>query len=196
MENYKGYSIKLEQDDCYIDPRKDFDHAASMVCFHKRYSLPNESSYHASDFDSWNDLQSKIESNNLDCFILPIYMYDHSGVTISTKPFSCPYDSGQIGFIFISRNKAKSEYGIKHFTQTQIDRVFSYLISEVTEYNQFLTGDVWYYTISKDEELIDSCGGFYGFHYAMQQAKEAIDDHITFEAKNHGVQTELNLSIA
>lgn len=32
--------------------------------------------------------------------ILPLYLYDHSGITMNTCGFSCPWDSGQVGWIY------------------------------------------------------------------------------------------------
>ena len=36
-ENYKGYTIKVEQDEWVANPREEFDHLPKMVCFHHRY---------------------------------------------------------------------------------------------------------------------------------------------------------------
>ena len=41
----------------------------------------------------------------------PVYAYIHSGVALSINPFSCPWDSGQIGFAVISRADLEKEYG-------------------------------------------------------------------------------------
>lgn len=43
--------------------------------------------------------------------ILPLYLYDHGGITISTRPFSCPWDSGQVGYIYASKDKFRKETG-------------------------------------------------------------------------------------
>ena len=66
-------------------------------------------------FQSWNELENHLIKKNA-FIVLPIYMYDHSGITISVNPFSCPWDSGQIGFIYISKEKARKEYSKKRLT--------------------------------------------------------------------------------
>lgn len=43
--------------------------------------------------------------------ILPLYLYDHSGITMSTSVFSCPWDSGQVGWIYASKQKFIDETG-------------------------------------------------------------------------------------
>ena len=48
---------------------------------------------------STHGLISMLES--IDGFVfLPLYLFDHSGITMNTSGFSCPWDSGQVGWIF------------------------------------------------------------------------------------------------
>ena len=45
---------------------------------------------------STHGLISMLES--IDGFVfLPLYLFDHSGITMNTSGFSCPWDSGQVG---------------------------------------------------------------------------------------------------
>lgn len=41
--------------------------------------------------------------------ILPLYLYDHGGITIKTNPFSCPWDSGQVGWIYAIKETFRTE---------------------------------------------------------------------------------------
>ena len=97
--------------------------------------------------------------------VYPLYAYVHSGVGLSLGrdgyPFNCPWDSGQIGFVLV---KWKGNHN--HYDMAE---------SVVKVWNQYLSGDVYCYSI-KDEsgEVVDSCGGFYGLEYAKQQAEEAV----------------------
>jgi len=43
--------------------------------------------------------------------ILPVYIYDHSGITLNTVGFSDPWDSGQVGWIYASKGKFLKETG-------------------------------------------------------------------------------------
>ncbi len=43
--------------------------------------------------------------------ILPLYLYDHSGITMSTGAFSCRWDSGQVGWIYAEKKKFIEETG-------------------------------------------------------------------------------------
>jgi len=123
--------------------------------------------------------------------ILPVYMYDHSGITISTGPFSCPWDSGQVGMIYITKDTCK-----KH--QIQFEDAEDILKGEIKTLDQYLTGDVWSYTIySTDDENFaneiftekdnlpdeydyeDGCGGFFGFDYCENVTKESLTYYST-----------------
>lgn len=128
--------------------------------------------------------------------ILPLYLYDHSGITMSTSGFSCPWDSGQVGVIYISKEDAKKEYSGGDYEEKAI----KYLTGEVETYDDYLTGSVYGYTIepkdtNKNIECDDSCWGFYPEHdgtdghyygsmlerelkYMIDEAKSAIDHAI------------------
>ena len=49
------------------------------------------------------------------------FIYDHSGITMNTTGFSCPWDSGQVGWIYCSKKRFLSETGYKK------DELFSYV---------------------------------------------------------------------
>jgi len=85
--------------------------------------------------------------------ILPLYLYDHSGITMNTTGFHCPWDSGKVGFIYA---KADAE-------DLEREQIEKNLKGEVLTYDDYLRGDVWGFQIlGEDEEIVDSCYGFYG----------------------------------
>jgi hypothetical protein len=158
-----------------------------MVCFHGRYDLGDEHNYKSGDYNGWDEMEKNIIKNENVGVILPLYLYDHSGITISTSPFSCNWDSGQIGFIFISKEKMLKEYGGKIVTQTLKDKVEGYLKSEVETYDQYLTGDVYGYRVSEvktcsegheHEEELDSCWGYYGQEGCMEEGVGIVEYYI------------------
>jgi len=108
--------------------------------------------------------------------MLPLYLYDHSGITMRTTGFSCPWDSGQVGFIYVTKEKLRQEYSVKRVTGATIKRAEGVLKGEVETYDDYLTGNVWGYSIEVTSsetcdtcghtdhptEFDDSCWGFYG----------------------------------
>ena len=94
--------------------------------------------------------------------ILPVYIYEHSGSAISTSPFSCRWDSGQIGFIYIAdKEKFKKASRISRINTKKALEVMDSFISEI---NEIWQGSVYRFVIEDSEsgEYIDSCGGFIG----------------------------------
>jgi hypothetical protein len=117
--------------------------------------------------------------------ILPLYLYDHSGITMNTTGFSCQWDSGQVGFIFISKQKMLLEYGGKIVTKKLKDRVTEYLKNEVETYDQFIMGNVYGFRVFKvengEEEELDSCWGFYGEDECIDEGKGIMEYYISQE---------------
>lgn len=171
------YKVEILHDEFASNPRTEWDNLGTMVCFHRRYTLGDIGhGYHSSDFDSWDELKKQIIKDQDPAVILSIYMYDHSGMTINTQPFSCPWDSGQIGFIYISKAKVMKEYNVKRISPKLKDRIAGYLRSEVRTYDCYLTGSCYGYEITKDGEVIDSCWGFYG----REEVKNVANDQLMY----------------
>ena len=178
----KNYTLKLEHDELAESPRE-WDNLGKMICFHKRYTLGDDHDYRPEDYSGWDEMQTAIIKNEDAAIILPIYMYDHSGITISTSPFSCPWDSGRIGFICISKKKIREEYSVKRITKKLIDRVTEYLKGEVETYDQYLRGDVYCFTVTNNEtgEEEDSCGGFFGDDIKTNGVLDNLSEEIRTE---------------
>ncbi len=108
--------------------------------------------------------------------VLPLYLYEHGGRTIRTTPFSCPWDSGQVGFVFVSKADAKREYGWTRLSASRVQRVISVIEGEVSTYDQYLRNDVWGYTAYRGDELVDACAGFYGRKPAENGMLDALPE--------------------
>jgi hypothetical protein len=170
-------TVKIMPDSEPLDPRKEFDNVGIMVCWHKKYSLgdiqPKEDPMEYlrqimenrvySETRKWipDDISEEDIKKYMDkhFVMLPLYLMDHSGLSISTGSFGCPWDSGQVGFIYV--DKDSKDY----------DDLTAGLTSEVDIYNKFLSGDVWGYDIENgDGDVVDSCFGFYGFDRCKEEA--------------------------
>lgn len=170
--------VKVMHDDSAESPRT-FDNLGVMACWHRRYNLgdvqPKESP------EEW--LKANAPKGSI---VLPLYLYDHSGITMSTSGFSCPWDSGQVGVIVATPEAIRKNFMVKRITKKIRERATEVLKSEVKVYDDFITGNVWGYTIESvkdcescgqktcgDEDVDDSCWGFYGDDLAGM--KEHVD---------------------
>lgn len=115
--------------------------------------------------------------------ILPLYLYDHSGITMRTAPFSCPWDSGQVGFVYVTLADVRKEYSMKRVTKAIRAKAESALRQEVSTYDDYLTGSVYGYVVETAEgEHVDSCWGFYGLDYCKDEARAAASAHAPVDA--------------
>jgi hypothetical protein len=111
--------------------------------------------------------------------LLPLYLYDHSGITISTRPFSCPWDSGQVGWTYCTPQMIRENWMKKRITKALREKAENLLRAEVETYDQYLRGDVYgYRVIDPSGKEVDSCWGFFGEKYCMEEAKSIVNHRV------------------
>ena len=69
--DYKGYKIETEQDVNAEDPR-DWGTLGTMVCFHKRYTLGDETDLKSKNFDSWDEVKKYLYEELNAVIVLPL----------------------------------------------------------------------------------------------------------------------------
>jgi hypothetical protein len=164
----KRYKLVIESDSEPCDPRE-WDNLGKMICFHSRYNLGDS---HNMTIDDCRDLEE-----NKEHIVLPLYLYDHSGITMNTTGFSCRFDSGKVGIIYVTKKQIREEYSWKNLTKKRIEQIKEYLKNEVKTYDDYLTGNVYGFTLFDNDNEIDSCWGFVGRDYKTN----GILDHISKE---------------
>lgn len=165
---YKNHNISIFPDENPESPR-DWDNICEFHCSHRRYSLGDKGFNYSNSSDCISAAQ---EANKQGDIILPLYLYDHSGITISLSPFHCPWDSGQVGYVIVRREKMLKEFSAKRFTKSLKNKALIIAQGEVETYDQFLRGEVYGYKIDNNG---DSCWGFYGQEECLEEAKSTVD---------------------
>jgi hypothetical protein len=167
-------TVKIMTDENPESPRHD-SNLGVMVAFHRRYDLGDKGhGVRADDFNGWDEMEAHLRKEKDAALILPLYLYDHSGITMSTKPFSCPWDSGRLGLIYVTKAKLREEYGVKRLGAATLRKATAVLEGEVETYDQYLRGDVYGYAVEDEGgNVLDSCWGFYGLDYCREEAKGA-----------------------
>lgn len=182
-EQYRGYSIEVRQDEEAENPRVDRDHDDLMVCFHRKYQLGDACDYRSENFSGWDALRRQLIQEHDPVDISPLFLYDHSGLTISMVPFACPWDSGQIGYILMPRAKAKLTWPDVKDSKELAEKAREYLKASVEEYDRYLRGEIYFYEIrNANGDTVDSCGGFDAdMDDVLALAKESVDALVTPE---------------
>lgn len=151
------------------------------------------SDYIYKDFLKWSrnnnrDYADIFEYDNnpvIDKYTFKVFVYDHSGITLSLSSFDCEFDSGLAGYVRYTKNDLSPEDARK-FIAGVIDDINSIYNGEIYRYSIYriksMTVDKKEITINK--ELIDSCGGFTGnLNYCEEEAKSQIKYYYEQEAK-------------
>ena len=172
-----GSVLEIHYDSNSESPRE-WDNLGIMAVFHSRYSFGDEVNFSTDDYASWEEMEAGIRKEHGALAVLPIYMYDHSGVTINTTGFSCGWDSGQIGFIYVTQQRM-DELGVTiqngETWPMFVERLEDGLRAEVETMDQYVSGEVYGFIVKDAEgEETDSCWGFYGDDYK----NNGILDHV------------------
>lgn len=189
--NYKGYKIKIRQDEYYESPNDWGDENLFLVYDHKQFTVKRKG------FEPQDIYESGLAYEK-NYWILPVEAYIHSGVSLSLFSGTklCRWDSSVSGYILASKKEFKNLETAKTAAEGLIKT-----------WNQYLSGEIWGYIIEKsntvysiskekfdrllfendlstlesefdieDEwEEVDSCWGFYGQDAAIDEAKLVID---------------------
>ena len=181
-----GFTAHIYCDTEPLDPRKDCDNFGKIV---SRKLTPDV------NFKFSGDRETDIERLKQEfgaTVILPIYMYSHGGETINTTGFSCPWDSGQIGWIFATTEDICKEYNCKRVDTATRYIVEQRLVGEIETLDQYMRGEVYGYKLfDKTGKEIDSCWGIYGFDYVKEEVNSLIDWHVRQAAEEEKAQFAL-----
>lgn len=184
--NIDGYTVEIKHDDWAENPR---EWASSTLCTaHRRYtfggeSLPEGCQNIEEAFDVFL-AERNLTRNQI--IWLPVYLYDHSGLALSTRPFSNRWDSGQLGFIYETKADIRNEFGVKRISADLDERICDRLRYELQELEHWSNGSV--YRLSIPALDVDA-GGFFGFdHQAsglLEYARDVIEYDIRCKRKEH-----------
>jgi len=167
-EKYLWYDIEIYYDTYPSDPR-DYSKLWTMLCNHRIYDLWDEKlpEYWESFWDNFMmyiDVQYNITNKDpedmtekdyekIDKFIsneiiyYPLYLYDHSGISMSIWDYKDKIDSWQVGYIYCSKDDIRSWNNIKTVRKHHVDDAKRLLEKEVETYDKYLIWEIYEYRI-------------------------------------------------
>ena len=102
--------------------------------------------------------------------ILEQFFYDYGSICITCTKYTSEHDdgdyfddifeSGQLGWIYVSYKDIRREYG--EITPEVTEKVEKRLVNEVNKYNSYLHGDCYKYVIEKCGKIVANDSGYIG----------------------------------
>lgn len=178
----KEYRLIIKQDD-WFNPRED-SNLWNMLYSHRNYILWDQildnywnsleedfaifinNKFNILERESYYSLTDKeidkiykwIDKNII---YLPLYLYDHSWITINTTWFSCRWDSWQVWYIYVHRDDILEEFNNNKLFKKIKDKTYSLLKNEVKVFDKYLQWDFYYYKIESRNIVIKDWKNFY-----------------------------------
>lgn len=174
-ENKKTNQVlEIHTDDDAESPRQ-WDNLGKMLCKHRNYLLGDV------QVESADEVNQILEDDEA-VIQMPLYLIDHSGISMSTNDYNDKWDSGCVGIIYTTRkdvldcftgynSKTNKRMPMKkRLTKKMLERAKEILKSEVKTYSEYLEGNVYGYILynkskcDHNEEHLeheDSCFGYY-----------------------------------
>jgi len=190
METKAKGRVRIVRDECPHESPRDWDGNATLIASHRRYDLGDKNTDLKVPFDElngWDEVKAYIikEAGPI-AAILPVYLFNHSGLALSTTGFGAQdpqrWDWGQVGFIFTTKAAVRDWWGCKQVTKKIVERCENSMRSELETYEQYLNGEVYGFIAEKltcekcgTYEQEESCWGFYGSDWKTN----GIEDHIS-----------------
>lgn len=162
-----NYRLRIEPDFSSESPRE-WQNLGTLLTWERDLRSPDPNPYHhPEEFE--DEMQRILAAGGA---VLPVYRYSHSGDDYSTAPFACPWDSGQVGWIYAEAS-----------ARAETPDLEAHLRAEVETFAQWVRGDVWGYIVEDENgEHVDSCWGFYGQEEAEREGRTMRD---YFEREAH-----------
>lgn len=100
-----------------------------------------------------------------DMVILPLYLYDHGGLAMSTGSFigravHAEWDSGQVGYTYATKEDIIANYG--DASPESVAKAEELPATEVESYDLYLHGECYGYRLFMYGHEMDPCWGFLG----------------------------------
>ena len=201
--------LVIEQDQFPEDPRS-WDNFGTMLCCYRGYQLGDCNSNKETELQlaeicrKYGKSDEEIDEMTFaeeiqfildqdDVCGLPLWLYDHSGISMSTKRW-CSWDSSFVGLIFVEKDFYLAQMCLKDETNWK-EQAKKTLEGEIETYSDFLEGNVYGWTlyeptvvirqsmdgkelsreIDEEGEMVDSMCGFY------DPTLEDVESYFDFE---------------
>ena len=125
-----------------------------MHFWHSNYYLGDDKDYspksyfseqYIEEFDKIpkNEGTAKTKLERERYLYVPVYGYDHSGLSMSIHPFADRFDSGQLGFVRVDKHEAIRCGDVKRFTVKAVKKVYEQVEDLLDKYMAFRDDNIY-----------------------------------------------------
>lgn len=153
-----SYRYEILQDEDAPSPDSFGDEGVFLVAFHRQFWVEREG-FSQGELTPEDDRRQEIEQ---EYEVYPLGAHIHSGVSLFLgTQGSCPWDSGQVGYILVQRS--------------EVPDTRAAALALIEEWNTYLEGGVVGFVVrDHQDEIVDSCWGFYDREYCESEAKASM----------------------
>lgn len=154
--------VVVKRDEEGVDTRRDWDNLFTIWTGNSRHLSDDKGAEDPRVYAGRCVQEAKYKKG---VYALPLYAYVHSGMTVSLKPFSCPWDSGVIGFIYADKKRIIEELGLKRFNTK---KAYAAAEAELKNLDDSIQGYCYGFvrekraTVDDEWEHVNSCWGYLG----------------------------------
>ena len=146
-----GRTLNIGYEDDGYNPLEEYDRIETIITTSNRYFEGDEIIS-----AEWEDEKLEIEAAG--GVVVPLYMLVHSGITLSLSGFNDPWDSGCVGFCYVTREKLDKEYK-GHTLEKAQECALKRIEGDIEDVNKYLNGEVYYLELDDENgEHLESIG--------------------------------------
>ena len=139
-----------------------------------------------SPYEHWENLrreQLNLKKSDI-AIAYPITKYEHGSISLSLG-YKQGWDYGVVGFVYVTKETLREEYGVDRITKSIIERAKNCLQSELDMLTAWLNGDCYGWQIKeyaltddgldwKEVDVLDACWGYFDKEQALDDMQNML----------------------
>ena len=137
-------------------------------------------------FEHWDNIrreQLKLKKSEI-AIAYPITKYEHGSISLSLG-YKSGWDYCVIGFVYVTKETLRKEYGVDRITKSIIERAKNCLQSELDMLTSWLNGECYGWQIKEyaltddgleweEVDILDSCWGYFDKEQALDDMQNML----------------------
>ena len=181
--------------DQHADNPRDCDNLGTILIAHnKAHWIANRDSavdtsipLGNSPYEHWDNIrreQLNLKKSDI-AIAYPITKYEHGAISLSLG-YTQGWDYGVVGFVYVTKETLRKEYGVKRITKSIIEYAENRLQEELDMLTAWLNGDCYGWQIKEyaltddgldweEVDTLDACWGYLDQDQAIDDMKDALN---------------------